>query len=245
MSLHAAGQASASDHGLNALPGGPALSEIPARDSTTLVQTVRDRLRLAVTREELLAGMRLSQEQVASQLGVSRMPVRAAITELVAEGLLERLPGGGVAVRPLLAKDLQDVYQIREALESKAVRHVATHLSPEALEQIRAVLARHRGQVKSYGTAELLDVDREFHMSLLAATGNPQFQRAIVPVWSIVERAMFRVLNMPDVAAIAWDEHELIGAAIMAGDPDLAESRLRSHLENASCQLLRAISSAD
>lgn len=223
---------------------GAAMTEIPARDSTTLARTVRDRLRLAVTRDELPTGVRLSQEQIANQLGVSRMPVRAAISELVTEGLLEKLPGGGVAVRPLLLKDLQDVYEIRQALESQAVRHVATHRPMEGVEQIRRVLEKHRSQVAGYETSQLLVVDREFHMSILAATGNQQFQKVVIPVWSVVERAMFKMLNMPNVAAIAWDEHELIAAAIFAGDPDLADSRLRNHLENGAAQLARFISAS-
>ncbi|MDQ0799493.1 DNA-binding GntR family transcriptional regulator [Arthrobacter sp. SLBN-112] len=225
--------------------GGPAMTEIPARDSTTLARTVRDRLRLAVARDELPSGVRLSQEQVANQLGVSRMPVRAAISELVTEGLLEKLPGGGVAVRPLYVKDLQDVYEIRQALESQAVRHVATHRPMEGVEQIRRVLERHRDHVAGYNAEQLLEVDREFHMSILAATGNLQFQKVVIPVWSVVERAMFKMLKMPDVAAIAWDEHEMIAAAIIDGDPDLAESRLRQHLENGAAQLARVISLSD
>lgn len=52
---------------------------------------------------------------------------REAISELVTEGLLEKLPEGGVAVPPLYVKDLQDVYEIRQTLESQAVRHVAAH----------------------------------------------------------------------------------------------------------------------
>ncbi|WP_306636507.1 GntR family transcriptional regulator [Pseudarthrobacter siccitolerans] len=225
--------------------GGPAMAEIPARDSTTLARTVRDRLRLAVARDELPTGVRLSQEQVANQLGVSRMPVRAAISELVTEGLLEKLPGGGVAVRPLYLKDLQDVYEIRQALESQAVRHVATHRPMEGVEQIRRVLEKHRGKVSGYDAEQLLEVDREFHMSILTATGNSQFRKVVIPVWSVVERAMFRMLNMPSVAAIAWDEHEMIAAAIFDGDPDLAESRLRQHLENGAAQLAKVISLSD
>lgn len=82
-------------------------------------------------------------------------------------------------------------------------------------------------------------------MSILTATGNSQFPKVVVPVWSVVERAMFKMLNMPSVAAIAWEEHEVIAAAIMAGDPDPAESRLRQHLENGAAQLVRVISLSD
>jgi DNA-binding GntR family transcriptional regulator len=197
---------------------------------------------LAVAREEIPSGARLNQEQVATQLGVSRMPVRAAISELIAEGLLERLPGGGVTVRPLSVKELTDVYEIRQALESQAVRHVATHRPKDGIAKIQHVLDAHEDKVAGYDAARLLEVDREFHMSIMAATGNSQFQKVVGPVWSIVERAMFRVLNIPAVASIAWDDHKKIAAAICAGDADLAEKALRQHLQNSSEQLSKVIS---
>lgn len=217
------------------------LAELPSRDTTALVRNVRDRLRVAIALEELPSGTRLNQVQVASQLGVSRMPVRTAITELVAEGLLEQLPGGGAIVRPLTEKDLRDVYEVRIALESQAVRHVAEQQPSAGLNRIEQVLATHRDLVSNYNAAQLLEVDRDFHMAILEATGNSYFQRSIVPVWSIVERAMFGMLNMADVVAIAWDEHEEIAQALWAGNPDLAEVRLRRHLENAAEQLAKRI----
>jgi DNA-binding GntR family transcriptional regulator len=219
-----------------------ALTQLPARDSTTLVRTVRDRLRQAVVREELPAGMRLSQEQLARQLGVSRMPVRAAITELITEGLLEPRATGGVVVRPLSQKDLEDVYEVRQAIESQAVRHVSLHPSPDGLDHLQQVLREHRDAYTSYTAAQLLEADRAFHMAVLTSTGNEQFMKAVVPLWSVVERAMFRMLTMPGVADLAWDEHEKIAAAIAKGDADMAEHHLREHLKNAAANLGDVIS---
>lgn len=232
--------------GVAAVDGqGPALTQLPARDSTTLVTTVRDKLREAIVREELPAGMRLSQEQLARQLGVSRMPVRAAIMALITEGLLEHRQSGGVVVRPLSLKDLEDVYEVRQAIESQAVRHVTLHPTPEGLDQVLSVLHEHRGSIADYSPVRLLEADREFHLALLKATGNGQFMKAVVPLWSVVERAMFRMLTMPGVAALAWDEHEKIAAAIAEGNPDEAERHLREHLRNAATQLGEVMSLSD
>ncbi|MBP2371619.1 GntR family transcriptional regulator [Pseudonocardia parietis] len=214
-----------------------ALEQLPPRDTTTLVRTVRDRLRLAIALEEIPSG-KLNQVQVARQLGVSRMPIRAAIPDLVAEGLLENVPGGGVAVRPLTESDVRQVYEVRTALESSAVRNVAEHASDESLRRIQAIVDEHGAAFASYDAGQLLAADREFHMAILSATHNLHFQRAIVPVWSIVERAMVSVLHSTNVFDSAWREHEEIALALRDREADAAEAAVRRHLGKAAEKLV-------
>jgi DNA-binding FadR family transcriptional regulator len=95
--------------------------------------------------------------------------------------------------------------------------------------------------VGEYDAAQLLAVDREFHTALLDATDNDYFRRALVPVWSVVERAMFGMLSIPEIVARAWSEHEQIAEAVRAGDPDRAEQALRLHLGNGAEQLAQVI----
>lgn len=243
MSLRSSGQETwSAEVTVTPADSAPALSQVPARDSTTLARIVRDRLRLAVVRNELPSGMRLSQEQVATQLGVSRMPVRTAFSDLVTEGLLEHRPGGGVTVKPLSQQDLQDVYEVRQAVESQAVRHATTHPIKGGIEQIWNALEAHRNNVDTYSSAELLEMDRGFHMSIMEATGNSKFEKVIVPIWSVVERVMYNMLQLPGVAERAWKEHAEIVTAIESGDANLAESLLRQHLEMAAANLSEAIS---
>lgn len=221
------------------------LGELPPRDTTALVRSVRDRLRLAIALGEIEAGSKLNQVQLAKQLGVSRMPIRTAVAELVAEGLLELIPGGGVAVSWLTVQDLRNVFEVRAALEASAVRRVAEARPVYGLNNIDRVVARHKPRVESYDAAQLLGADREFHMSILDATDNSYFGRAIVPVWSTVERAMVQILHLKDVFAHAWDEHEQIAEALRTGDADLAERCLRQHLEKAAAELEKVLSAKE
>lgn len=221
--------------------GGSVLGELPPRDTTALVRGVRERLRLAIALGEIPSGSRLNQVQLAKQLGVSRMPIRTATAELVAEGLLEVVPGGGVAVRQLTESDLRDVFEVREALESRAVRHVADRQPAWGLAKIDKVVKTHKSLVTAYQPVQLLAADREFHMSILDATGNSYFRRSIMPVWSTVERAMVQVLHKEDFTTNAWDEHEMIADAMRAGDQELAEARLRQHLKNAAAELAKGL----
>lgn len=219
-----------------------ALRALPPRDSNALVRSVRDRLRMAIVLEEIPAGVRLNQVRVAEQLGVSRMPVRVAAADLVVEGLLEPLPTGGVAVRSLSRRDVHDAYKVREALEAQAARDVALTRPEAGLGELRAVLARHEALGGVNDTRMLLELDRSFHWAILDATDNPYFRRAIVPMWSVVERAMVGVLRtLPDMFDLAWKQHRGIVDALEAGDADLAERRAREHIRDSAARLAEHI----
>ena len=220
------------------------LQEVTRPDSTALVRLVADRLRSAITREELAPGTRLNQVRLAEQLGVSRMPIRAAIVELSAEGLIETLPTGGARVRRLTSQDLLDVYDVRTGLEVQAVRHLAEEGSSSRITSIGLSLDHHRPLVAGYDTSQLLDLDCEFHTAILEATGNPYFLKAMRPVWSIVERAMFGILSLSHLAEVAWQEHEAIYAAIQQQRPEQAAELVRAHLQHGAARLVAVLESA-
>jgi DNA-binding GntR family transcriptional regulator len=246
MQLNDVAGAGTGGSGVNLDVGASALRELPPRDTSALVHEVRDRLRLAITFEEIPSGTRLNQVQVANQLGVSRMPVRTAIADLMAEGILEAIPSGGVAVRSLSERDLREVYEVRESLEAQAVRHVAQRRPTQGLDRISAVLEKHLRLDGANDTVALLALDREFHMAILDATGNAHFRRAMVPIWSVVERAMSRMLRrVPDMSEHAWEQHAAIAEALRAGDVEMAETRLRTHLEYAIGELTPLMTGPD
>lgn len=225
--------------------GFSALTALPPRDSGALARSVRDRLRMAIVLEEIPAGSRLNQVQVAEMLGVSRMPIRVAAADLVGEGLLEPLPTGGVAVRALSRRDVQDAYKVREALEAQAVREVALAQPKAGVEELFSILQRHADLGGVNEMRSLLELDRDFHRTILDATDNPFFSRAMVPLWSVVERAMVGVLRtVPDMFDRAWREHRQITEAIAAGDAELAERLAREHITNSAEQLAESIPDA-
>ena len=225
--------------------GFSALTALPPRDSGALARSVRDRLRMAIVLEEIPSGARLNQVQVAEMLGVSRMPVRVAAADLVVEGLLEPLPAGGVAVRPLTRRDVEAAYKVREALEAQAVREVAVTRPKAGLAELFSILQRHEDLGGVNDTRKLLELDRAFHRTILDSTDNPFFSRAMVPMWSVVERAMVGVLrDVPDMFHLAWREHRQIAEALAAGDADLAERLAREHITDSARKLAQSIPEA-
>lgn len=230
------------DSGLRAMP---ALTALPPRDASALVRMVRDRLRQAIMFGEIPTGTRLNQVHVAEQLGVSRMPVRTATAELVTEGLLEPIATGGVAVRPLNRDDVLNAYEVREALEAQAARDVAERQPKTAIDRLFAILDRHDELGGVNDVAALTELDREFHSAILEGTDNPFFARAMVPMWSIVERAMIGMLQtVPDMFNLAWQQHREIAEALRDAEPDLVEARVREHIAHAAESLSRAYAAA-
>jgi DNA-binding GntR family transcriptional regulator len=223
-----------------------ALTALPPRDASVLVRTVRDRLRMAIILTEIPPGARLNQVQVAERLGVSRMPVRAAAADLVVEGLLDNLPTGGYVVRALSESDVRRAYEVREALEAQAARDVASSAPEADIDGLFEILDRHAALGGVNDTAELLALDRAFHGMILDATDNPYFGRAMVPLWSVVERAMVGMLrDVPDMFDRAWQQHRRIAEALRAGDADGAERLTREHLGHAADALAAVYHAGD
>lgn len=221
------------------------LRHIDGYDARALRSEVRERLRLAITVDEIPAGTRLNQVKIADSLGVSRMPVRDAISDLIAEGLLAQLSSGGAIVAPLTAQDIRDVYAVRIPLEVAAVRTVAEKASERHFAVIDAIVERRQELLKRAANRELLELDREFHWAILEATDNKYFLRSLVPVWATVSRAMFALLRIPDYGIAAWDEHELLADALRARDGAQAEQLIRLHLEKGRRELLAVIPEAE
>jgi DNA-binding GntR family transcriptional regulator len=219
--------------------GPKTLVRIPIRDASSTRLAVLNQLRRAITVNELPAGTRLIQTQLAEQLGVSRMPVRDAISDLIGEGLAEPLPGGGAVVTALSVSDMRAVYAVRAPLELEAVRLVA--IAPNRdLSAVDGIIKRHRPLLRA-GTRELLDLDRDFHWAIYRATENRFLLAALTPVWSQISRIMFAVLNIPSYSEIAWREHVAIAESIKAGDVETAVQLTGQHITNGADRLIGSL----
>lgn len=217
------------------------LQHVPIPEPASVRDEVRERIRRAIALQHLPAGARLNQEQLARQLGVSRMPVRDAINDLVAEGLVTTLPGGGAIVRDLTTADLRGVYEVRLALELPAVRQVAAGGQGPWREELADVMTAHGALTQPDQREELHRLDREFHWVIYRATGNRFFGRALTPVWSHISMAMFRLLAVESYGDIAWAEHAAITEALVAGDGDAAATLMEQHVRNGADRLLQVM----
>jgi DNA-binding GntR family transcriptional regulator len=199
-------------------------SGVPAR--TQVYATLRD----AIIRAELPPGRKLSENELATWLGVSRTPIREALVRLRDERLVAIVPQLGTFVSYISPQAVSDASFIREALECAAIRQtavVATEDDVATLEEnLRAQeRADERGDFDAFYV-----LDEDFHRMLCDLSGH-------ATVWSVSQRAKGHLnrirrlsIPMPSYIGEMIAEHRGVVAGVAEHDPDLAEERLRHHL---------------
>ena len=200
---------------------------------------------------ELAAGHRLSEQSLAAELGISRTPVRSAIHELESAGLLEQVPRYGTIVRRADRRDLEELFDLREALESFAAEIAAVCITAEDLDMLATLcqqmylfLAETQRSNQSLAEANILDrfvdADMEFHLVILRATGNRRLMKAVadsrmLSQWGHHARQKQRIEAM----AQAWEGHRRILDSLHAHDPQRSRQAMAQHIRFSKEQALR------
>ncbi len=198
-----------------------------------LVDRVYRSLLDAICEGSLAPGQRITQEDIAQQLAVSRQPVLQALRLLKKDGFVHDAPGRGLQVAALDSAWMQQVYQVRGALDALAARLAAARkvkLDPQLIEQGRKA-ARGRNVMA------MIDADTAFHQAIYAAANNPLIAQSAQLHWRHLRRVMGAVLQQARQREAVWDEHEAIAKAIAAGDGDRAARLIEEHSRRASDNL--------
>jgi len=207
-------------------------------NSPDLVDQVYRVLLDAISTGQLAPGQRLTQEELAEQLSVSRQPVMQALRLLKKDGFVADAPavcGGpgksrGLQVAPIEAAWIAQVYQVRGALDVLAVRLAAartTRLDPDLLQRGRKAV--EAGDVKA-----MIETDLAFHQAIYRAAGNPLIEQSALLHWQHIRRAMGEALRTSHLRATVWDEHQAMAEAVAAGDVQRAASLMQHHSGQAS-----------
>jgi DNA-binding GntR family transcriptional regulator len=193
----------------------------------TIQQAVADAVRTRVISGQLPAGTRIDQDALAAEFSVSRMPVREALRQLGAEGFVTIVPHRGAIVTALSPAEVEEIYEIRAALEGVAARHASQALTDDDLDRLRKVLATMRNE-KQIDTWVALNA--EFHNAINQASMRPR-------LLELIQR--FREQSQPYIrlyvqrlhkSAQARREHRAILDALADRDADRAEVAVRAHL---------------
>jgi len=206
--------------------------------SPDLVDQVYRALLDAISDGSLAPGVRITQEDLAERLAVSRQPVLQALRLLKKDGLVHDAPGRGLLVAPLDAGWIAHVYEVRGALDALAAKLAAAKravIDPRLLETGRRA-ARGRN-IKA-----MIEADIAFHHAIYAACGNPLVERSAQLHWVHLRRVMGAVLQQTRQRDKIWDEHAAIAEAIRAGNASRAVELIEHHGRNASENLLARLS---
>ena len=177
------------------------------------------------------AGSKLSETELSTNYYVSRAVVREAINRLASSHLIERKANIGARVVELSAEGLNQLYQVREALEGMAARLAARNMSDNEIAQLQNLLATHFDKVKGGESYYQEAGDVDFHYRIVQGSNNQQLINLLIDgIYHLVR--MYRVqLGMagPRVTT-AFEEHRNIVNAISNRDEELAELLMRRHI---------------
>ncbi len=187
-------------------------------------------LRTEILTGRMRPGTTYKMGELAARFGASRTPMREAILELEAKGLVEITRGVGFRVSAPSTEERRDVLQVREMLEVPATGSIAGQLDDEQLHRARTLMEECRVAAEANDLVEYLDRDKAFHMYLIAQTGN----RRLVDIVSDLRDAQ----RVPGLTQLAGDrnllprhtEHVAIMDTIEAGDREKVEELVRQHL---------------
>jgi DNA-binding GntR family transcriptional regulator len=207
----------------------------------TMSTDVRDVLREMIVLGEIPSGSPVRLGQIARELNVSVSPVREALRQLEAIGLVEHIPYKGARVTPLSASDMQDVYDVRLELESIGVRKVAARFDDETGRRLEDVLTQLEAAYQVGDRAGIVYGNTAFHLRLAEASGSRSLALALRPILEASQRYSAAAIASADRSAthkVEADDHRAIVDACRAKDPDRAESAIRSHLAAFSERIL-------
>ena len=211
---------------------------MPVLTATALHRTSLREQALAQLREALITGriadgVVYSATALAAELGTSTGPIREAMLALVDDGLMEAMPNKGFRAVPLTPDDLAEIYQMRLLLEVPTVARVATGglLAGQAARLTDLVTTIEQSARRGDLIANLA-ADRDFHLTLLAATGNRRLVDTVARLRDQTRLHNLHALNADGRLVASADEHRPLLTAITRGDARATRRLIRQHLQH-------------
>ena len=198
-----------------------------------LVDQVYEVIPQALGDGTIAPGERITQDEIASRLNVSRQPVTQALAILKSQGFFTPAGKRGLTVTSIQPQFFADIYQLRSAIEPLAVTLAVPRMTAEALETGRKIIERGRASVSTNDAAASVQADVEFHSLIYDMAGNLLIADTMRLHWHHLRRAIIQSLRHPGVSSLVWQEHERILELMASGDMDVAAKSMATHLADA------------
>ena len=211
--------------------------------SATSAERVLHELRELILAGALAPGARLGEVELADRLGVSRTPVREALTRLAAEGLVELAPNRGARVATWTVAELEGVFDLRLSLEPQLTGFAVPHATERDIAELEELASRMLA-VGTPGPARDLDalvpLNRAFHERLVALAGHPTLASALAAaIHPPIVRRNFHAYDAESLRRSLAHHLEIV-AALRARDPGWARAVMTAHICNARAVMVRA-----
>jgi DNA-binding GntR family transcriptional regulator len=186
-----------------------------------------------------MPGQKLHHQELSERLGVSRTPVREALTRLVQEGYASLLPNRGFICKEIGMQEAEELYELREALEGFAVEKAMEKLDEEGLERLRKKMDVYGRDIQKRFTRERLIYDQNIHLEIAEIAANETLKKTLRQVF---ERIIFKrktdALYDPTRGVIAHQEHMRLLEAMQRRDIQEAVTIVRKHIQQGKKNVL-------
>ena len=206
------------------------VSRIELDTGEPVARRVYKALRHAIVAMQFRPGQPLSEQEVATRMGVSRQPVREAFIKLSEAGLVTIRPQRGTFVVKISVRQVMDARFVREAVELAVVRKAGEGLAPAVQADLRANLEAQRAAAAERRHDRFLELDEAFHRTIALGIGCEYAWRVVEETKAQMDRV--RYLSLPDATPLdrLIVQHAMIVDAVAGGRPDDAETAMRLHL---------------
>ena len=208
----------------------PSLPEPRPLNHATLAEQVYQHLRQQILANAYPSNAALPEKTLASQLNVSRVPVREALHRLAADGLVTLRPRQGAFVSSLSPRQFLDAYRVREALEELAIKLALPNLTAVDLDELRRLQDDMRRHAAADDADAFFAANHAFHALFVERSQNDYLKAIYFPLLDQMRRHISSSLGLRGGLVRSIDEHQAILGAIQAGDADEAARLLREHI---------------
>jgi DNA-binding GntR family transcriptional regulator len=211
-------------------------------DTPSLVRDhTLDKLRNAIIAGYYPPGTRLVERELCEALGVSRTSVREALRQLQSENLVEVGKRRNINVAVITAKDAEDIYLIREMLETTAIRRFVATADDKAIKTLVRIHKTIAKTIKKGPPRELAAMAGEFYETILKNSGSRVIHEVAGPLLARVSYLRARSMSEPGRLSDGLKEWDAMMDAILKGDADLAAAAMATHLQNARAAIVRRL----
>ncbi len=197
----------------------------------TITAMVQERVRQAILDGLLPAGLRIDQNQLASDLNVSLVPVREALKTLEGEGFVQIIPRRGAFVTQASMNDMGDLYFTRQILEGQAAYHAATKLTDDHLKTLDELFDKMGVALQQHEYRSFMKENRAFHFLIYNAAESRYLSNMIASLWELAERYRYRYMFLKDQGEIIQSEHRTILDACHVRDSKALRDAIVYHME--------------
>ncbi|NLO08655.1 MAG: GntR family transcriptional regulator [Clostridiales bacterium] len=190
--------------------------------------TIRDKILSGDYRES----EELRENTIATELGVSRTPVREALRQLELEGLVSIIPNKGAFVTGITKKDIHDIYTIRSYLEGLCAKWACDNITNAQIEALEEILYLSDFHARRSHFEQMVELDNKFHDLIYKASGSKILNHVLSDFHQYVERVRKITLSRPYRAEQSRKEHAAIVEALKNRDGDQAEALAHEHMKN-------------